>query len=307
VVRQPARIVILAAYSFQNVRILLNSGIDGNLRGSEEILVGKYFMNRQGGAEARAVFDKHVVNGYDGPAVQRRGCEHFNGENFAETKLKELLPRGQFFLRGAFIGSPSQWLPLLVADMVPPDVPSWGAAYKEYLRQGFSRFMGLQLLVEPLPYEDKRLDLDPNHRDRRGIPICRITNPPHENEHRMVRFVGEKGQEILGQATRLFGGGKVWGGSSVEMTHIMTHDTGGTRMGASPDLSATNRYGQMWQVPNLFPVGGSLFPSMSGHNPTETIWMLSSWVGSAIAQECVDLENSEKFTQAGPVARRQQA
>ena len=304
VIRQPARIVVLAAYPFQTARILLNSGIDGNLTDSGEVQVGKYFMNRQEGASANLVFDDHILNGYDGPAAQRRGCEHFNGENFAELKLKELLPKGQFFLRGAFIGSPCQWLPIQGSGMVPPDIPAWGAAYKEYLRKGFSRFMGLQLLVEPLPYEDKRLDLDPTHRDRRGIPICRITNPPHENERRMVRFIGQKGQEILTQATRLFGGGKVWGESSVSMTHIMTHDTGGTRMGSSPANSTTNRYGQMWQVPNLFPVGGSLFPSMSGHNPTQTIWMVSSWVGSAIAQKCVDFEDSEGLSQEGPQAQR---
>ncbi len=304
VVRQPARIVILAAYPFQTTRILLNSGIDGNLTESDEVLVGKYFMNRQEGATANVAFDNHVLNGYSGPAVQRRGCEHFNGENFSEIKLKELLPKGQFFLRGAFIGSPSQWLPILVSNMTPPNIPSWGTNYKEYLRKGFSRFMGLQLLVEPLPYEDKQLDLDPTHRDRHGIPICRITNPPHENERRMVQFIGQKGQEILTQATRLFGGGQVWGESSVRMTHMMTHDTGGTRMGSSPDNSVTNRYGQMWQVPNLFPVGGSLFPSMSGHNPTQTIWMLSSWVGSAIAQKCVDFENSERLSQKGPQAKR---
>ena len=304
VIRQPARIVILAAYPFQTTRILLNSGIDGNLTESDEVLVGKYFMNRQEGATANVAFDSHVLNGYSGPAVQRRGCEHFNGENFSEIKLKELLPKGKFFLRGAFIGSPSQWLPILVSNMTPPNIPSWGADYKEYLRKGFSRFMGLQLLVEPLPYEDKYLDLDPTHKDRHGIPVCRITNPPHENERRMVQFIGQKGQEILTQSARLFGGGQVWGESSVRMTHIMTHDTGGTRMGSSPENSVTNRYGQMWQVPNLFPVGGSLFPSMSGHNPTQTIWMLSSWVGSAIAQKCVDFENSERLSQQGPQAKR---
>lgn len=305
VVRQPARIVVLAAYSFQNARILLNSGLDGNVTGTDEVFVGKYFLNRPGGASAHVVFDTHVLNGYSGPAVQRRGCEHFNGENAAEIKLKELLAKKQFFLRGAFVGSPSQRLPMSVASSaVPPGAPSWGAAYKSHLRKAFIRYTNLQLLLEPLPYEDKRLDLDPTHKDARGIPVCRVTNPPHENERRMVRFIGEKGREILRQATKMFGGGHVWGGTNVTMSALMTHDTGGTRMGASPAMSVTNRYGQMWQVANLFPVGGSLFPSMSGHNPTETIWMLSAWVGSAIAQKRVDLEDAERFSKTGPTARR---
>jgi gluconate 2-dehydrogenase alpha chain len=307
VVRQAAHIVVLAGYTFQNVRILLNSGIDGSFVSRDGVSVGKYFMNcvKDGGVQANIVFDKIVLNGYDGPsAAQHRTCDHFNGENFAELKLRELLPKGQFFLRGAAIagtsGLPLQGLP----NLLPPSMPKWGATYKEYVRRAFNQYLSVHFIQEPLPYEDKFVDLDPTYKDSRGIPVCRVTNPAHENERRMASFMAQKGEEILRQAARMFGGGTVWSRDLVEMVGVHTHDTGGTRMGSHPARSTTNRYGQMWQVPNLFPVGGSLFPSMSGHNPTETIWMLSSWVGSAIAQKCVDLESSGKFRQIGPEAHR---
>ena len=37
-------------------------------------------------------------------------------------------------------------------------------------------------------------------------------------------------------------------------------------MGSDPKTSVVNRYGQSWDVPNLFVIGSSTFPSMSGFN-----------------------------------------
>jgi gluconate 2-dehydrogenase alpha chain len=53
-------------------------------------------------------------------------------------------------------------------------------------------------------------------------------------------------------------------------------------MGASPAHSATNRYGQLWDLPNVLVAGGAVFPTMSGHNPTLTIWALAFWTADAI-------------------------
>ena len=46
------------------------------------------------------------------------------------------------------------------------------------------------------------------------------------------------------------------------------HHEGGTRMGSDPKTSVVNRYGQSWDVPNLFVVSSSTFSSMSGFNPS---------------------------------------
>jgi len=60
------------------------------------------------------------------------------------------------------------------------------------------------------------------------------------------------------------------------------HHEGGTRMGSDPKTSVVNRYGQSWDVPNLFVVGSSTFPSMSGFNPTLTIQALAYMSADAI-------------------------
>ena len=61
------------------------------------------------------------------------------------------------------------------------------------------------------------------------------------------------------------------------------HHEGGTRMGSNPAESVVNRYGQSWDIPNLFVVGSSTFPSMSGFNPTLTIQALAYMSADAIA------------------------
>ena len=53
------------------------------------------------------------------------------------------------------------------------------------------------------------------------------------------------------------------------------HHEGGTRMGTDPKTSVVNRYGQSWDIPNLFVIGSSTFPTMSGFNPTLTIQALA--------------------------------
>ena len=40
------------------------------------------------------------------------------------------------------------------------------------------------------------------------------------------------------------------------------HHEGGTRMGSDPKTSVVNRYGQSWDIPNLFVIGSSTFPTM---------------------------------------------
>ena len=107
----------------------------------------------------------------------------------------------------------------------------------------------------------------------------------------MARFFYRKGVEILKTA----GASRIWGREIPIPEGGTTHDVGGCRMGANPHTSVTNRYGQLWEVPNVFASGGALFPTMSGHGPQETIWALSFWMADAIVQRKVNLSNAEDY------------
>ena len=280
---QPGDIFYLAAYSYQNVRLLLHSGLDGNG------LVGKYFMNRSG-PSVHAIFTDRMINGFNGPAVQRQGIDNYNGEVAFEEKMQ--LSDDDFFIRGSFIGSPSQRNPLQTYGTLPDDVATWGSGFKEHVKENLNRFMSLQFVAEPMPYESSYLDLDPNHVDEYGVPGVRVTRQVKQNEQRMARFLFRKGSEIM----RAAGAARVWGSDEVSPVATSTHDLGGARMGSDPSLSVTNRYCQMWDVPNLFVGGGATFPSMAGKNPTQTIWMMSYWTADAIENGKVDLDDAEAHT-----------
>ena len=56
-------------------------------------------------------------------------------------------------------------------------------------------------------------------------------------------------------------------------------------MGSDPKTSVVNRFGQSWDISNLFVIGSSTFPSMgAGFNPTLTIQALAYMSADAIVK-----------------------
>jgi gluconate 2-dehydrogenase alpha chain len=61
-----------------------------------------------------------------------------------------------------------------------------------------------------------------------------------------------------------------------------THCNGGAIMGNDPGNSVTNKYGQVWDTPNVFVTGAALFPQNLGANPSDTVCALTYLAGDAI-------------------------
>ncbi len=60
-------------------------------------------------------------------------------------------------------------------------------------------------------------------------------------------------------------------------------------MGTDPGNSVTNKYGQVWDTPNVFVTGAALFPQNPGANPTGTVCALAYMTGDAIREKyCQD-------------------
>ena len=134
--------------------------------------------------------------------------------------------------------------------------------------------------TENLPYADQTIDLDPNVRDQWGMPAPRVTYDwRRPNELARVEFMIKKLEEI-GHA---HGRARRCGGRRCGTGLPGAHHEGGTRMGNDPKTSVVNRYGQTWDIPNLFVIGSSTFPTMSGFNPTLTIQALAYMSADAIA------------------------
>ena len=103
--------------------------------------------------------------------------------------------------------------------------------------------------TENLPYADQTIDLDPNVQDAWGLPAPRVTYDwRRPNERARVEFMQKKMEEI----GRAMGAHQVWRAPVSPAGAPGAHHEGGTRMGNDPKTSVVNRYGQSWDIPNLF-------------------------------------------------------
>ena len=272
-----AAIVILATFIFDNTRLLLLSKTakfpDGLANSSGQL--GRHIMSHVA-AKVYAAFDDRYVNNFMGPNAQKWSFDDLNADNFDHG--------GAGFIRGTQIAvatANAEGGPIGAALGLnpPPGVPRWGAAYRDFFAKYYPRHVVIMSETENLAYPDNIIDLDPDIRDAWGLPAPRITYDwRRSNERVQVDFMLKKMDEI---------------GHAMDAAHVWRaplggggpgpHPQGGTRMGADPKTSVVNKFGQSWDIPNLFIVGSSTHPSMSGFNPTLTIQALAYMSADAIA------------------------
>lgn len=254
-----ARAVIVCGYTFENSRLLLASEWRGrpglaNTHGR----VGRGIFGH-GDVRAVGIHDDAIVNSFVGPNSAAVRIDDFNGNNFDHADLG--------FIRGASIGSSGDGTPVERFDSLPPGVKRWGAAYKEYLARTYTRSWDLNIITETLPHTDNIIDLDPDIRDRWGLPVPRVTFQFKQNERRLQAFIQPIGAEIMRKA----GATTVW----TRGPRGANRWAGGTRMGSDPRRSVVNGWCQAHEVENLFVVGSSTFPTITGYPGTATVAALA--------------------------------
>src|SRR5580704_5908357 len=131
-----AEIVVLATFIYDNTRLLLLSKTDRFPNGlaNSSGQVGKHMMAHMM-ANVLVGFDDRHINNYMGPSAQKHTIDDFNGDNFDHGGLG--------FVLGAqiSIGTPNlEGGPLAFMTMsTPPDVPRWGAGYRDHLAEFYAR------------------------------------------------------------------------------------------------------------------------------------------------------------------------
>jgi gluconate 2-dehydrogenase alpha chain len=270
-----ADLVILAPFIYDNTRLLLLSKTakfpDGLANSSGHL--GKHLMTHIR-ARVQVAFDDRYVNVYMGPSAQKHTLDEFNADNFDHKDLGFIrgsqVSIGPVALEGGPIGATTM--------NPPPGVPRWGAAYRDFFAKYYARHTAIAAQIEDLPYAHQTIDLDPNVRDAWGLPAPRLTYDwRRPNELKRTAFVTAKMEEL----GRAMGGSLVWKAPETPGSPGGHHE-GGTRMGSDPKNSVVNKFGQSWDIPNLFMIGSSTFPSMSGFNPTLTIQALAYMSADAI-------------------------
>ena len=126
-----------------------------------------------------------------------------------------------------------------------------------------------------IPNEHCYAEIDPDGKDKFGIPILKFHYKHSEHEYGQVAHAQQASIEIIERM-----GGKVVSEvqtpeDAIAAGGVIIHEVGTARMGASAVDSVTNSYGQTWDIPNLYLLDGANFASKAHKNPTLTILALS--------------------------------
>lgn len=275
---QPADVVVLSGYTLSNVRQLLLSrgrahpnGI-GNDRGQ----VGKNCTHQLWQNPITGVFDGRRFNLFAGNTSTINVIYDFYGNNLDHAELG-FIGGSQAF---AAIGERE---PLTSAAALPVGGgQSWGQPFKEALRRHWDSFFPITIQGESPAYDMFFYDLDPVYRDSHGLPLLRFTFDWTENERRLYRFMAARTREIMDAMGPTATDFQEALGNYVLHAYQSTHMTGGAIMGDDPGDSVTNKYGQVWDTPNVFVTGAALYPQNPAANPTGTLCALAYLQGDAI-------------------------
>lgn len=270
---QGAGTVVLATYAFENTRLLLLSKTRRRARGlgNDTDQVGRHYMTRQQ-PSVHAVFDDLRLNRFIGPTAQAMAIADLSDDHFDHAGLD--------FIRGGRIAVFNQYLPIEASGVLPPDVPRWGSRWLDFFTRAYNSTAMLFIDPEILPYENNRLDLDPDVVDATGRPVIRITFDIGENERRLMAFLQDRAESLA----RRMGASRTWRRPFLTGP-ISTHDVGGTRMGDNPQTSVTDGVGRVHDTPGLVVLGGSSFVSLPPVNPALTILALALRAGAALAAD----------------------
>jgi gluconate 2-dehydrogenase alpha chain len=256
---QPAKVVLLASYTYENTRVLLLSTSKAYPKGlsNNHGQVGRHYFSHHTGGGVTALFPWNTNSWYGLPA-QGVAVDNWADDNFDHANLD-------------FIGGGNLWVfsdrrPIGAAGMNTfGRAPNWGTAWKRFIKENADRANTAYLQKTTLPYEDNYLDLDPTVKDPLGFPVCRITAEFKENDRRIAAFIQDKTAQWYMAA----------GAIAIDRLPLgtmgpSTHAYGGTRMGDNVETNVVDRWGFSHEVPNLGVLGASVMGTSGARNPTLT-------------------------------------
>lgn len=271
---QPADLVIVAAFTFENVRLMLLSGIGQPYDpASNTGTTGRNYCYQTANS-VQMFFDDKNFNPFIGGGAVGMGIDELNNDNFDHSGL------------GFFGGGSVRVTPIGAAPInsrpVPPGTPRWGAEWKKQTVRSYLSTMSIGCEASSYATRGNYLSLDPTYSDRLGRPLLRITFDFPQNDLKMAAYCTSKVSELA----HTMGARQVvdqprrgpWNSVPYQSSHVV----GGFVMGADPKTSSVNKYLQTWDVPNLFVVGASAFPQNPGYNPTGTVGALAFKAAHAI-------------------------
>ncbi|HET7023671.1 MAG TPA: GMC family oxidoreductase [Gemmatimonadales bacterium] len=268
-----APVVVLAASALETSRILMNSKssqFPNGLANSSGVL-GKYITDTTGSDVAGFIpkLANNLPHNEDGVGGNHVYCPWW-GDN---SKLD--FPRGYHI--EVWGGRDQPGYGFMGGIQRYPGGGGYGADLKKSYRSFYGTTVGFSGRGEMIPNEDSYCEIDPEKKDKWGIPVLRFHWKWSDHEYNQVKHMQETFRALIHEM-----GGEVWSpmptkeqGYGISSGGSIIHELGGVRMGNDPKSSVLNAHSQAHEVKNLFVTDGGPFVSQADKNPTWTILALA--------------------------------
>jgi len=284
-----AKYVILAASTLENTRVLLLSAKAGLANSSGTL--GQYMMDQVGGGGVSGFLptlkggpsrlDDGKLAGITIPAFQN---------------IDEKTQRKDFIRSYVMNATGGQTEYPRFAESLPGYGSEWKKAVKRhYVAQARVWIAGGEMLAR----KENFVELDPEVKDRWGIPVLKIHFTHCDNDRKIMADFQEKAEELFRKAGGEIVPGAPRGGpagfpggpgspdtSTVRQADTAPgrggvlggaiHECGTARMSVSPKEGVLNSFCQTHDIPNLYVFGCNAFPSSGDKHPTLTMMALTA-------------------------------
>ena len=269
-----ANVFVLAASSFESVRILLNSRSSAHPDG----------LGNEMGQLGRGIMDTpslrawgHIPSWESAPAHNEDGA--WQGHmyvpwwGFGDPKAGR--PRDPELRRGYLVefygGRKAIPERIWLEPMLETAKSKWGPELRAELRRLYGAFVSFAGRAEMLPNPQTYCELDTDGQvDAWGVPVLKFHWKWGESEMRQIEHM----RKTFTSWFEALGGSALKGQDEYEPGK-MIHEVGGAAMGASEADSVLNREGRLWAAQNVYVADGAAFPTSPHKPPTLTILALA--------------------------------
>ncbi|WP_246846188.1 GMC family oxidoreductase [Humibacter ginsenosidimutans] len=258
---QRASVVIIAGYSIETPRLLLNSASarfpDGLCNDFDQ--VGRYLMV-QGAPQTAGRFDEEIRM-YKAPPPE------VSTEEFYETDPAKPYKRG--FSVQTISPLPITWAEHVMAQGY------WGDEFRNYMSD-YVHWACFGSLCEFLPLPDNRVTLA-EEKDRHGMPIAHFAYSQCDNDRKLMDAAQAVMEDILTAA----------GADEAITIKRYAHLVGGARMAKDEEHGVVDADCRTFAVPNLYIADGSVLPTQGSANPALTIMAVAARAADRMARHAV--------------------
>src|SRR6185312_3194859 len=257
-----ARVIVLAAWTLETTRLLLNSGLD-NSSG----VLGQSLCDPIYGAGVVASVPE-----------ARNAAEHSKlmGGGAILPRFRNIAEKHPKFLRGYGMNVTSS-----TGGLGANNFAAYGAELDRKMQEYYGSGFHMSIMGEVLARYENHVRIDRQKTDAWGIPVLHVETQYTENEFNMASDAVDTMSEVCHDA----GFEVLASNKTPNPPGYSIHEVGTARMGDDPKTSVLNRWSQSHDHKNLWVVDGAAFVSAGWQNPTMTILALSMRASEHLVDE----------------------